>query len=214
MEEVSEAADRLPRPILYLRDRDELSERDLNRLAELPAVRVLVRRELENYLLNPAAIAGVLAERRPEQPAPSSDDIASAVRQAAESLRPRVIASRVLENYDCTSRLVPVASDERPTIFRAADPVGALLTLVHGKLNDRLESLEACVREAFEKESAWVNERWPDEWEALVPGADVLASVFAPYGGYSKDIDGPNIARAIGEPPDEIADVVRAFLAE
>jgi energy-coupling factor transporter ATP-binding protein EcfA2 len=212
MEDVTEAADQLPRPVVFLRDRDELTDRDLARLAGLSAVRVLSRRELENYLLNPAAIATVLAERPHVTPAPNPDDVALAIREAADALRDRVVISRVLENADCMSRLTPVSSHERENLFHATDPLAALLTLVHGKLASRLESLEACLREAFDKETAQVARHWEDGWEAIVPGADVLSAVFGPYGGYSKSVDGPKIATAIGRPPDEIANIIRGFL--
>jgi predicted ATPase len=213
MEQVSAAADRLPRPVLYLRDRDELSNRNLARLEKLPAVRVLRRRELENYLLHPAAIAAVLAARRPAAAAPNSEDVAAAIRKAADDLRSRVIVSRVVENAECLSRLDMVTSDERKALFRAEDPVTELATVATAKLSGRLEFLEACVREAFDKETAWVAEHWPEEWELLVPGADVLSAVFEHVGGYSKDIDGPEIARAMGGPPEEIANIIGPFLA-
>lgn len=45
---------------MYLRDRDELSPEVLARLAKSPAVNVLGRRELENYLLDPDAVAAVI----------------------------------------------------------------------------------------------------------------------------------------------------------
>ena len=53
------------RQVLYLRDRDELSQAALNRLAAAPTLYVLKRRELENYLLEPAALASVLVPLAP-----------------------------------------------------------------------------------------------------------------------------------------------------
>jgi predicted ATP-dependent endonuclease of OLD family len=44
------------RSVLYLRDRDELSAATLERLTASPAVYVLERRELENYLLEPTPL--------------------------------------------------------------------------------------------------------------------------------------------------------------
>lgn len=212
MEDVSEAADRLPRPLLYLRDRDELADRDLARLAKLPAVVVLARRELENYLLDPRAIAAVLSARRPAAALPI-EDIAAAIRTAAEGLRHRVVISRALENAECLARLVPIATDERKAIFRALDPAAAVVQLARDKLDSRLRSLEQCVRDAFSREEIWVDQHWPDEWQAIVPGADVLARVFAPVGGYSKEVDGPLMARAMDQPPSDVEAIVRAFLA-
>jgi hypothetical protein len=55
--------------VLCLRDRRELSARALDRLDKSPTVYLLARRELENYLLDPAAITTVLGPRVPD-PAP------------------------------------------------------------------------------------------------------------------------------------------------
>ena len=65
------------RRVLYLRDRDELSPQVLDKLTASPTVHVLRRRELENYLLDPAAIAAVLAPLAASgSPAPSARTLA------------------------------------------------------------------------------------------------------------------------------------------
>ncbi len=53
------------RRVLYLRDRDELSPFALKKLQDSGTVAVLARRELENYLLDPAAVAAVLRSAIP-----------------------------------------------------------------------------------------------------------------------------------------------------
>jgi predicted ATPase len=79
------ALDQLGRPVLFLRDRDELPQRLLDRLEASPGVHVLHRRELENYLLDPAAITKVLSDRDPSirvQP----EQVSAALREAADEL--------------------------------------------------------------------------------------------------------------------------------
>lgn len=58
-------ADRLgDRRVLFMRDRDELPEAEVRSLEEGGFVSVPLRREIENYLLDPEALSAVICERR------------------------------------------------------------------------------------------------------------------------------------------------------
>jgi hypothetical protein len=82
--------------VLYLRDRDELSAGALEKLSRSPTVHILARRELENYLLDPGAIATVLGVLLPPGgEAPSAADVATVMNGAAEGLRTKIIVNRV-----------------------------------------------------------------------------------------------------------------------
>lgn len=86
------------RRVLYLRDRDELAASTLAKLEAMDTVEVLQRRELENYLLDPAAVTKVLNDLNLKgQPAASDDDVAMAIQEAAEDLRRMVIVNRVCQ---------------------------------------------------------------------------------------------------------------------
>jgi predicted ATP-dependent endonuclease of OLD family len=90
-----EAVDRLgpQRRILFLRDRDELPERVLQRLRESPSIHALERRELENYLLDPVAISDVLGNRHAVAVKPT--DLAAAIRVTADGLKEVIVLKRV-----------------------------------------------------------------------------------------------------------------------
>ncbi len=216
MKTVAEIADRIARPLLYIRDRDELSDRDMKRLADRPSVVVLSRRELENYLLDENAIVSVLNARSGTQARLDATEVAVAMRTAADRLKVRVIRSRALQAAECLQRMIPVTTAERARLLACQldedEFLAALVTGVRGKLNDRLETLESCVKDALAQERTAVDGMWNEHWRDLVPGADVLASVFIPHGGYSKRIDGPAIAAAMEEPPAELRTIVDAFL--
>ena len=213
MEAVSSRANRLPRPMMYLRDRDELGDRDLDRLAHMPVVRILARREIENYLLDVTALAAELTERSGK--AVSESEIANELKQVADGFRDRVVLGRVLENAPCLQRLRPVEAEERRQLLKAPDLVVALLELVRPKLQGRIGDLEQCLRDQFEVQSQLVVARWVPDWADLVPGADVLVAVFQRHGlGYSKEIDGAAIARRMGAAPAELVEILGTFLGQ
>ncbi len=78
------------RRVLYLRDHDELAPEVLARLTRSQSVHVLQRREIENYLLDPDAIAAVIRPLIPPgTPAPDAQAIAGAL-----TLLPRTCGGR------------------------------------------------------------------------------------------------------------------------
>lgn len=204
------ALDQLGRPVLFLRDRDELPQRLLDRLEASPGVHVLHRRELENYLLDPAAITKVLSDRDPPirvQP----ERMSTVLREAADELRQVVVMKRVaweLEPiYLVDHRLRDQLAQQRVTLeqFQVA-VVGRLPTAdeLHRKIADLWAESEAAVNAAWEK-----------RWLELAPGYDVLSRVWTALGGaYHKQVDGPAIAAAMNEPPQELKHLLDHFLDE
>jgi predicted ATPase len=88
-------ADRLAdRRVLYLRDRDELPASELAKLESTGVVKVALGRELENYLLDEAALTVVIQARKQDQPV-TADAVAQVMRQVADSLRRTVVLKRV-----------------------------------------------------------------------------------------------------------------------
>jgi hypothetical protein len=82
--------------VLYLRDHDELAPEVLARLTRAPSVHVLQRREIENCLLDPGAIAKVIQPLVPPgAAAPDRSAIAAALNSAAENLRQKIVINRV-----------------------------------------------------------------------------------------------------------------------
>lgn len=211
--EIVERADRLPRPMLFLRDRDELPPSALQRLGALPHVHVLQRRELENYLLMPDAIVAVLRERIRDDSAPEPEDIARSLRSIADSLKYRVVLSRLLQNAASLRTVRPVERRDREQLYASPEPVAEIARLVEGKLLGAVGHI-AELTEEFRREEAEVNQEWDERWQDLVPGADLLTGLFSHYGvRFQKARDGQALAYAMGQPPDELVDVVTALMA-
>ena len=84
----------------FVADRDERDDRDVQqmaaRLGDRAFLRVLQRRELENYLLDPSAIAEFLNEKAGKVVA-AARGVAGALREAAAGLRERVVALRLMK---------------------------------------------------------------------------------------------------------------------
>jgi predicted ATPase len=202
-----QSADRLPgRRVLYLRDRDELPKQLLDKLNASKAVHVLQRRELENYLLDPDAIAQVLAARgRPVDPA----EIHTALRQAADALQGLVILKRVAWEQ-ASIRLM-----DRTLVNNLARE-GPDLTRLQAAVAERLPSdgLRDKLAERWAAVEAEITANWAERWKDLAPGEEVLDSLWRKYlgAGFSKRMDGLAIAKAMAEPPDELKTLLTRFL--
>jgi predicted ATPase len=194
------ALDQLGRPVLFLRDRDELPQRLLDRLEASPLVHVLQRRELENYLLDPAAIVKVLSERNPPIGV-DADQVFTALREAADELKEVVVMKRVAWELE---PIYPVSHRLRDQLARQRATREQFEAVVLGRL-PAPEELRRKITELWAKAEAAVNDAWEQRWPELAPGADVLAGTWAAFGAaYDKQIDGPAIAAAINEPPQEL----------
>lgn len=204
-----QTADRLgDRRILYLRDRDELSETLLKPLEASTAVHVLKRRELENYLLDAQAICNVLMRQRPTLEL-NSASVGAELRNAADKLKQAVIIKRVawelapvrLMDHELREDL----ARQGVTLEAFRDRISARLPLVED-LTRRIDALWAAAQQD-------VNNRWDTSWYELAPGSDILKSVWVAYGlSYGKQRDGIAIAAAMERPPEELRDVLQTFL--
>jgi AAA domain len=204
-----QAADRLPgRRVLYLRDRDELPKQLLDKLDASKAVHVLRRRELENYLLDPDAIAQVLAAR--DRPVDSAE-ISTTLRQAADALQSLVTLKRVAWEQ-ASIRLV-----DRTLIKRLVSE-GPDMTRLQAAVAERLPSddLRDQIAERWAAVEAEITANWTERWKDLAPGEEVLDALWRKYmaAGYSKKADGLAIAQAMIAPPDELKALLTRFLKD
>jgi hypothetical protein len=201
------------RRVLYLRDRDELSARALARITGSPTVRILAKRELENYLLDPAAIASALGKVLPAgRDAPAADEVAKAMDEAAESLRRRIIVNRVCRQIGAAE---PLAGHALRAELASA---GASAEQVIAAVTERLmtaDEISDQVTRAWAEAEQDVSDRQGPELLAIAPGEEVLEAVFRRFAGmkYDKRRDGPVIARAM-QPPEEIKDLLAEFMAD
>ena len=206
------AIDTLHRKLLFVRDRDELTARNLERLAEKTSVYVLKKREIENYLLDPPAIIAVLTARlasvgRGLTLTPA--EIEQRLRRHADDLRKEVVAKRIVAEVSA-----PVMTRDERNAWLPERDVEGLATILRDRANQVLQ-------QADELSMTWIEvdlevaHSWESEWTNAAPGADVLARLWQePDIGlrYDKDRDGPMIAAAMAQPPQELRNVLNHFV--
>jgi len=197
------------RRVLYLRDRDELASAVLDRLEADPAVYVLRRRELENYLLDADAVTAALLDRGVLDSAPADPQaVAQLLREGADRLKPVVvlkrIAGEVASRRLVDRKLVAELVQQGPTLEQFRETIRGRLPSAYA-LDEIAEQWLATEKDL---EAAW-EERWQD----FAPGSDVLAHLWRTRGRtYDKLSDGIAIARHM-DPPTELVEVIRRFLA-
>lgn len=200
------------RRVLYLRDRDELAPEVLARLSQSPSVHVLQQREIENYLLNPDAIAEAI---RPLIPAgtlaPDPLAIADALNSAAEKLRQKIVINRVARQIAPPRQLM----DTKLRRQLAGDGVdlGQFTTIVLERLM-RPADLTAQITTAWEQAEADVANHSGAGLLEIAPGEEILNALFLQYLGrkFDKRTDGATIAAAMG-PPAELVERLKEFMA-
>lgn len=209
-----DAAVTLPIPVLFLRDRDELNVADVQRLERGP-VHVLAQRELENYMLNPAAIAAYVRSRRSESA--SSDhvncddgEISRLVQKAADEMFPTVALKRFVSAYSRERRIS--RSDVEAILKRGgAGDIDALQKAVtaliasRNSMTDDLDRLWSVVVDELRSE-------WPSESLRLAPGTEILERVLAHFDlRLNKTSDCGDLAKLIG-PPEELRGALRPLI--
>ncbi|WP_431900464.1 AAA family ATPase [Micromonospora chalcea] len=141
------------RKVLYIRDRDELPPAIEARMVAEPTVHLLERREMENYLLDPAVLISYF---KGQGCVVSHEEMESSLIEAADQLRPLVILKGVL------ARLEPFYYvDDR---FRAqlVKRCGGLDDLVQ-QVSDRLpraDDVENRIRNNWAEVSEAVTSKW------------------------------------------------------
>jgi len=199
------------RQVMYIRDRDELAPEVIKGLLDSPTVHILERREIENYLLAPEALAAVIRARaRTGDSQPSSAEVEQVLIDAARSLRNAIIVNRV------TRQIAPARpfmdNDLRHRLAGAS--AEDIIAAVQGRLMTIPELREQVVR-FWEQASVDVMERSDADLLKIAPGKDVLDAVFMRFRGthYKGRSDGTAIAKAMS-PPEEITDLVQRFLSD
>jgi hypothetical protein len=201
------------RRVLYLRDRDELSAAALDKLSRSPTVHLLARRELENYLLEPAAIAAALGslDLRGNEP-PTADQVAEVLNEAAEGLRRKIVVNRVCRRIGPSQPLVG------HQLRRELASAGADMEQITAKVLDRMmtaDDLRAQIAKAWAEAEQDVARHQGEQLLAIAPGEEILNAIFQRFAGrrYDKRRDGPMIAKLI-PPPADIGEVLDEFLAD
>ena len=203
-------ADRLgDRRVLYIRDRDELPEAEVKSLEQGDYVRVPLRREIENYLLDGDALTAIIRKRQKDRII-ESDEVAKVMRQVADELQPTVVLKRV-----CRS-LAPIRLMDNDLRGKLATEKAGLAELQlavseRAKSPDEVKATVAALWPTIETE---VMTAWEQNWMALAPGEEILKGIWHHFGldGYSKASDGPKIAAAMAAPPQELREILAKFI--
>lgn len=211
-EEWLSRADAIRRKVLYLRDRDELSNDLLSRLEQSDVVYVIGRRELENYLLDADAITKALNDRRrANQAAITSEMVSNELDKAIDSMQRAVIVGRVCWQLQ---PIRPADHELRGELMRRGADFSDASHAILARLPNRRQFLST-LRRLWRDAEADVARDWSARKYDLAPGADVLDLVFKALIGqrFKKERgDGVPIARCLGSPPEDLAGIVRQFL--
>lgn len=194
---VLQQADTIGRRVLFLRDRDELSNESAARLVASGRVHLLAQRELENYLLDPEAIAEILGDA-------TSESIAAELEPAADATRNTVLLKTAV------GRLEPIRTPDRSHVkklVKAGAGLEQLLEVIREVASPT--ELEQRVRQSWSDVSADVDREWDQRKLELAPGEEVLDTIWKAHGRrYDKKRDGPRIAAVMDQPPAELVDVI------
>lgn len=212
-----------PIPHLFLLDRDERSMAEVENLQRQlgERLRVLERREVENYLLVPQAVIAAIAEKhRDDAPvrerveAATPEEAERLIHATADGLFGLVLLKRIrAELGGLRDGLLPTEVVTE-LAARARDPDLALLVrqAVEGQVADRISDLG--ITELVQSQREALEREWADKerhaW--LAPGEEVLTSMFRHFGSeFNKRTDAPRIARAM--PAEDIDPEIREVLS-
>ena len=204
-------ADRLgDRRVLFLRDRDELPDAQIRKLEDGGYVKVPLRRELENYLLDAAALAAVLSERRHANITP--EEVASVINIVADELKQTVVLKRVCRDL----ALIRLMDNQlRKDLAKTQAGLEELQEAVVGRIGS-IDEVKATIGAFWVTAEKDVAERWDTDMLALAPGEEVLKAVWQHFGlsGYSKAGDGQLIAAKMIDGPAELLAILEQFIAD
>jgi putative ATP-dependent endonuclease of OLD family len=189
----------------FVLDRDEKSDSDIEglrkRFSGIDAkLHVLERREIENYLLEPRAIAAFLKKDEATEEA-----VRAALDECADDLRQLAVRKRIAGTV-CR----PVNPDRKPVLRETGD-LAAVKARAAEQLREQQAELDRRIAELstlVAQENAAVDAAWADRRFDVVPGDELLSAVCQSFGaGFRKGRDGVLIAAEMeaGEIAPELA---------
>lgn len=204
----------------FIVDRDERDDSDVAKLHQLTgskaSVRVLERREIENYLLCPRALADFIRMKRTllgaaggsSVPGPSESDVTKAIESCAEKLKGIAIDKRV-------ARIVcrPVFPNLKQVFEETPNETAReRMELEIRRMIEQLEKAGAQVEQAYKEQSKHVGSAWSAKRHHLIPGDLLLDAVCREFGvRYKKERgDGARLAALMraSEIPEEIRHII------
>lgn len=196
--------------IHFVVDRDEKDDEEvqrmMERLGDRATLKVLERREIENYLLNPEAVVRYIGEKLKlagsNASRPTAGQVQEAIETEATALKDEVVRLRIENRV-----LKPIYLQTRMTKGTALERLsGAISQLTERE--QRFEEDSRAIRDDVEA-------NWPTRAAALAPGTRVLERVAARFGAtFSKERgDSERLARLVPDTviPSEISELLRSI---
>ncbi|MGA4728617.1 AAA family ATPase [Micromonospora taraxaci] len=189
----------------FIVDRDERLDSDIANLkallGERATLHVLEKRELENYLVEAGAVAGLIRDRA------GVKDLDTATVEAEFSKALEVLQDRAIELRVGRVLCAPVYLRSKGNAGSSADELRKRMIAATEELNSRALRIE----DEFAAQRGVVEGEWSHKKGDIVPGTLVLDQVLSNYGlRYQKDRDGAALARLID--PDRIPVNMRRIL--
>lgn len=192
----------------FVADRDERDDEDvklmLTRLGGAASLRVLKRREMENYLLDPDAVAKFIVDRQ------AAAGVAAGAQTSVEVGEEIVVAARALKDEVIRLRIQNAVL--KPVLLQTRSSQGTVEERLERAVNDLSERLRVLpdTRDSVAKDIE-------QEWDALAvdraPGALVLDAVATHFGvRFNKQHgDSARLARLLEKyaVPEELASLLR-----
>ncbi len=204
----------------FLMDRDERDDAEIARLraalGENAVVKVLEKRELENYLICPRAIGEfvrwkkTLGRNGNEAETPAEFDLRKGLEECAEKLRQEAIEKRV-------ERIVlrPVYPSVRNVLSNADE--ASVTERVMAEIQKMIEQLgeeKKRVDDVYKKQSEYLDSVWQSRKLAIVPGDLLLDMVCQTHGVRFKKRQGDGAHLAALMNRDEIDEEIKAIICE
>ncbi|WP_327290121.1 ATP-dependent nuclease [Streptomyces sp. NBC_01198] len=199
----------------FVLDRDERDLRDLESLQDrvrgMSEVKVLERREIENYLLAPTALCRFIEEKSGGEHSPTPEEMESALNEICERLLPIAVERRVLKH--ACKPIIP----KREAVLKRPEGTDFQASLT-GQLEaakDSLQSLSDSLPDLIKEVESEVGSRWENEKSSMIPGDELIDGILQLYGlRFNKRTDSQKIASGMtaAEIPEEIKNLLNELV--
>jgi putative ATP-dependent endonuclease of the OLD family len=191
----------------FIADRDEMKEDEVlamkKRLGTAAEMKVLARRELENYLLDPKAVTALLSEKLKT----SANKVAGATISQAEL---QAAAASQKETVVKLSLVKVLLGPIYPSSVKYGVTPNERLTASVAALQDRLAAAETVEKDI----RAEVAKVWPDQALDITPGSIILDIALQKYGVRFKKDDGDSARLAGHLDEEDVPSEIRQLLEE
>ncbi len=196
---------------VFIIDRDERDVADIEalqgKIEDLSELVVLKKRELENYLISPTALARYIAAKSKGTVSPSTSEIESDLNEICQELFQTAVERRVLK-HACRP-VIP----KREKILRRDDSLdfeAALKAQLDESIKE-IQEISGKVQGLLDSAKAEVLSEWDSRKSEMIPGDELLDSLFKRYGlRFNKRRDAVDLASSMK--PDEISGEIKVLL--